>query len=234
MDIRENINRTKQRIAEAAKRAGRSPDEITLIAVTKTVKQELIQQAIDAGVTNIGENIVKEFLAKYKTFQNNVLWHLIGTLQTNKIKYIIDKNMLIHSLDRVSLAVELEKRASKINKVVPALIQINIGKEKSKSGIYEEDLHQFLIQIGNYPHLRILGLMAIAPLADDPEDVRPYFTRLRHLFDEFKNLDLENVDMKYLSMGMSNDFEVAIEEGANMVRIGRAIFGERSYSKGEC
>ncbi len=225
MDIRYNVERVLDRVAQAAHRAGRAPEDITVVAVTKTVDVDRIMQAIDAGIRHIGENRVQEFVKKHEFIPAEVKRHLIGTLQTNKVKYIVDKVDLIHSLDRISLAKELNRRAE--GRVIPVLIQVNVSKEPTKSGIFEEELERFIEQLQPFEHIRVKGLMTIAPLSSDVEAVRPYFARLKELFDRIKDKGYPHVDMEYLSMGMTNDFEVAIEEGANIVRIGRAIFGER-------
>ncbi|MFS8500822.1 MAG: YggS family pyridoxal phosphate-dependent enzyme [Caldicoprobacter sp.] len=225
MDIRYNVERVLDRVAEAALRAGRAPQDVTVVAVTKTVDVARIMEAINAGIKHIGENRVQEFVKKHDFIPAGIKRHLIGTLQTNKVKYIVDKVDLIHSLDRVSLAKELNKRAGE--RIIPVLIQVNISRESTKSGIFEEDLESFIEQLQLFDHIRVKGLMTIAPLLSDPEAARPYFARLKKLFDRIKERRYPHIDMEYLSMGMTNDFEVAIEEGANIVRIGRAIFGER-------
>lgn len=225
MDIRYNVERVLDRVAEAALRAGRAPQDVTVVAVTKTVDVARIMEAINAGIKHIGENRVQEFVKKHDFIPAGIKRHLIGTLQTNKVKYIVDKVDLIHSLDRISLAKELNKRAGE--RIIPVLIQVNISRESTKSGIFEEDLESFIEQLQSLDHIRVKGLMTIAPLLSDPEAARPYFARLKKLFDRIKERRYPHIDMEYLSMGMTNDFEVAIEEGANIVRIGRAIFGER-------
>jgi len=225
MDVRGNVERVLDRVAEAALRAGRAPEDITVVAVTKTVGVERIMEAVNAGISHIGENRVQEFLKKHEFIPARVKRHLIGTLQTNKVKYIVDKIDLIHSLDRISLARELNSRAAE--RVIPVLVQVNVSREPTKSGIFEEELEGFIEQLQSFKHIRVKGLMTIAPLSNDPEAARPYFARLRELFEGIKAKGYSHVDMEYLSMGMTNDFEVAIEEGANIVRIGRAIFGER-------
>lgn len=227
MDIQYNVKKVMERVAEVAYKANRSPEGVTVVAVTKTVDVGRIMEAINAGIRHIGENRVQEFVKKHEFIPADVKRHLIGTLQTNKVKYIIDKVDLIHSLDRLSLAKELDKRAAAVNRVVPVLIQVNVSKEVTKSGIYEEEVESFIKQLEPFEHIRVKGLMTIAPLSSDPESVRPYFARLKELFEKIKEREYRHIDMEYLSMGMTNDFEVAIEEGANIIRIGRAIFGER-------
>ena len=210
MDIKKNIQAINEKISDIALSCGRDPDDIVLIAVTKTVSPSNISKALEAGLQNFGENRVQELVEKYDKIDKKAKWHLIGSLQTNKVKYIIDKVELIHSLDRIKLAKEIEKRAARIDRQIPALIQVNI------SGAMKQ-----------YPHIRIKGLMTIGPLTEDRELIRDCFRQMKKLFDEIKTKKFSHAQMQYLSMGMTNDFDIAIEEGANMVRIGRAIFGER-------
>ena len=224
MSIKENLDGVKKRIRNAALAVNRDPDEISLIAVSKNVSCIRISEAIDAGITQIGENRVQELLDKYDKIEKKLNWHLIGSLQTNKVKYIIDKVELIHSLDRISLAHEINKRAEAIGKRVQALVQVNMSRESTKSGVYEEELLSFIDGMKNYPNIEIKGLMTIGPLTEDVDAIRACFRRFKDLFEELSGKDIAHIEMKYLSMGMSNDYEIAIEEGANMVRIGRAIF----------
>lgn len=224
MSIKENIELVKKRIERAALVANRDPEEIVLVGVSKNVPSHRIQEALDAGITHIGENRVQELLEKQDSFDKNVHWHLIGSLQTNKVKYIIDRVELIHSLDRLSLAKEIDKRAKSVGKKAQVLVQVNMSRETTKSGVYEEELISFMEEMANYPNLQVKGLMTIAPLTHDTQVVRGCFRRFRSHFEDLKGRDLDYIDMKYLSMGMTNDFEIAIEEGANMVRVGRGIF----------
>lgn len=228
MDISNRIHEVRRRILDAAKRAGRDEKEITLVAVSKTQPAEVLVGAYNEGIRIFGENKVQELIEKYPALQN-VSWHLVGHLQKNKVKYIVDKVSLIHSLDSVELAEEINKRAKASGKVVNVLIQINIGKEETKSGIYEEDLEELTEKLSEYDEIRILGIMAIPPASKNPEDSRKYFRRMKELFEKLKDKKYDNFDIKYLSMGMTNDFEIAIEEGANIVRVGTGIFGERNY-----
>jgi len=227
-DIPEKIEWVRDQIKEAADKSGRKLNDIRLIAVTKTVAVDDIHIAIDNGIQDIGENRVQELQMKYDKISKKVTWHLIGQLQTNKVKYIIDKVSLIHSLDRLSLAKEIHKRCQKIGRKMPVLVQVNIARESSKTGVYQEDLLDFLQKISEMPSLAVQGLMMIAPFSENPEELRPYFRRMKDWFDRLKDMDIPGVDMRFLSMGMSNDFRIAIEEGSNMVRIGSAIFGQRS------
>lgn len=204
-------------------------NEPQLIAVTKTVDAAKVKEAIACGVQAVGENRVQELLDKYAIIGDQVAWHLIGSLQTNKVKYIVDKVAMIHSLDREDLAIELQKRCAAIGRTLPVLVQVNITQEESKSGFYLEDVIPFLKRAGDYPNLAISGLMTIGLPCIDAEETRPVFRRLRELKEEIMQLALPGVKMEYLSMGMSHDYTVAIEEGANLVRVGSAIFGKRPY-----
>lgn len=227
--IKENLSRVQENIQNALIRSGRSKDDVTLIAVTKTVEAEAINEAISLGISNIGENKVQEINRKYDNIDENVNWHMIGHLQSNKVKYIIDKVNLIHSLDRLSLAKEINKRALQANLTKDVLIQVNVAEEDSKFGLKVEKVIPFIESILRFESIRVKGLMTMAPFTNNPDEVRFVFRDLRKLGLEIEKRNYENVEMKYLSMGMSNDYEVAIEEGANMVRIGTAIFGKRIY-----
>ncbi len=225
--IKENIEKIKLRVERAARKSGRDLKDIKIVAVTKTVDVARIMEAIDAGVTDIGENRVQELCKKYDIIGERCNWHLIGTLQTNKVRHVIDKVTLIHSLDRIELAEEIQKRAERIKRVVDVLVQVNVAKEETKSGIYVEQAYDFVKEVAKYGNIRIRGLMTIAPFAENPEEVRFVFRELHKLYIDISKENTDNINMDYLSMGMSNDFEVAIEEGSNMVRIGTAIFGKR-------
>jgi len=227
IEIIDNIKRVKDDICNAAVKSGRKPEDIRLIAVTKTVDPQRINIALENGITDIGENRVQELLQKYDEVHGDVFWHLIGQLQTNKVKYIINKVKLIHSLDRLSLAQEIQKQCQKTGKIMPVLVEVNIGKEQTKAGIMENDLENFIKEIAAFPNIAVQGLMTVAPLVQDKEKVRPYFQRMRIWFERLKESGIPGVKMKYLSMGMSNDFQIAIEEGSNMIRVGTAIFGKR-------
>lgn len=226
-DINEHIKSIQEKIKNAASYSENQYRDIRIIAVTKTVDTFDIQKAIDAGLNEFGENRVQEMIIKYAKLPKDIIWHLIGQLQANKVKYIVDKVGLIHSLDRISLAQEIQRQCEKISRIMPVLIQVNIAKEETKSGIFEEDIMTFTEEISKLPNLEVQGLMAIAPLVDNPESIRPIFRKMKYYFEQFKKQSIPNVKMNYLSMGMSNDFEIAIEEGANIVRIGTAIFGKR-------
>ncbi|TCO78960.1 YggS family pyridoxal phosphate-dependent enzyme [Marinisporobacter balticus] len=228
--IKENIDSIREQMNEACKRVGRNADEIQLIAVTKTVDREKINEAIAMGITDIGENRVQEIMDKYVAV-SNVHWHMIGHLQTNKVKYIIDKVKLIHSVDRISLVQEINKRAKQNNRIMDILVQVNVAKEDTKFGLACEDVYDFLKQIQPLEHIKVKGLMTIAPYEENPEDIRKYFKILKEMFEEIKLKKFLGVEMQYLSMGMTNDFQVAIEEGANIIRVGMGIFGRRNYNK---
>lgn len=202
---------------------------VQLVAVTKTHSPEEMNIAIDAGVTDIGENKVQEILAKYDKVKP-VRWHLIGHLQRNKVKYIIDKVDLIHSVDSLKLAREIEKRAAAKDTTMDILIQVNSAEDENKFGIETDETEGMVKEIlETCPHINIKGLMCMAPYEEDPEDVREYFAEVREEFNRLKTIEHERLDFKYLSMGMSHDYKVAMEEGANMVRVGSAIFGNRVY-----
>ncbi len=228
--IEENLMKVKNGIREATKQAGRNPEDILLCAVTKTRTSEEINQAIACGVTDIGENKVQEILDKYDHVAP-CRWHLIGHLQTNKVKYIIDKVFLIHSVDSLKLAREIQRRCEQSSLEMNILIQVNPALEESKFGVPVDETILLVENIlRECPNIRIKGLMLIAPFAEDPEEVRPYFRQVRILYQQLQEWTEPHLEMKYLSMGMSHDYSVAISEGANIVRIGTAIFGERDYS----
>lgn len=217
--IKENLEEIRSNLKE----------DVLLVAVTKTHTAMEINEAIDAGVTDIGENKVQEILDKYEKVKP-VRWHLIGHLQTNKVKYIIDKVDLIHSVDSMKLAKEIDKRAKQHNKTMDILIQVNSANEESKFGISTDETKDMIMDIlENCTNINIKGLMCIAPFEEDPEDVRDYFAEVKKQYDEFGKIEHERLDFKHLSMGMSHDYIVAMEEGANLVRVGSAIFGRRSY-----
>ncbi|MBR2540001.1 MAG: YggS family pyridoxal phosphate-dependent enzyme [Mogibacterium sp.] len=231
MSIQERFTGILERKNAAAVRSGRSPEDVTLLAVTKTHGADEINQAIDAGATDIGENRVQELLEKYDKVKP-VRWHLIGHLQTNKVKNIIDKVVMIHSVDSMRLAQEINKRAAAAGLVMDILIEINSAMEETKSGIAAEDVRELVTGIVNEcPAVRVRGLMCIPPMAAEPEDARPYFRQAHDLFEQMKEWDLpeDRFCPDTLSMGMSGDFEVAIEEGSTIVRVGSSIFGPRNY-----
>lgn len=231
MSIGGNIEYINNLKAEAAKRSGRNGEDVLLVAVTKLHSTDEINEAIACGITDIGENKVQEIMDKYDRV-DPVRWHLIGHLQTNKVKYIIDKVSMIHSVDSLKLAAEINKRAQQHDLTMDILIQVNSAMEESKFGITTEETGKMIEEIlDTCPNIRIRGLMCIAPFEENPEDAREYFAEVKKLYDQYSKIQHPGLDFKYLSMGMSNDFEVAIEEGSNLIRVGTMIFGARDYSK---
>ena len=228
--LRENIENVKEKINNACIKAGRNVEEVTLIAVSKTKPLSDIEELILCGTKDFGENKVQELVDKYDNVSVPVNWHLIGHLQTNKVKYIVDKASLIHSVDSLKLAKEIQKEASKRNVISNILVQVNVANEDTKFGLDTSQVLQLVNEISILPNIRIKGLMTIAPYVENPEDNRPYFKELKQLLLDIKSKNIDNVDMSILSMGMTNDYEVAIEEGATMVRVGTGIFGERNYN----
>ena len=229
MTIADNLASIQERISKAALRADRDPAAIRLVAVSKTVSAESIREAIAAGVTTLGENYVQEARNKIARVGSQVAWHFIGHLQSNKARNAVDLFSMIHSVDRLSLAEALDEEANRQGKILPVLIQVNISGEESKSGIDPQETLQLLQRIAGLQHLSIQGLMTMPPWFEDPEDARPYFIALRKLREELSREKIPGVVLQELSMGMSGDFEVAINEGATLVRIGTAIFGPRNY-----
>lgn len=229
-DIAKNLESIQQEIEKTAKQAGRNPDEITLVAVSKTKPTSDILEAITAGHLHFGENRMKELEDKMAEIElPDVVWHFIGNLQTNKIKYIADRVNWIHSVEKAKYLKEIDKRAGKAGRLVNTLVQVNISDEKQKGGCKPEDLSTILESAQNYDHVKVRGLMGMATFADNPEDVRSEFKLLKKLFDSHQKYNSGSVHLEHLSMGMTNDMEVAIQEGATMVRIGSAIFGKRNY-----
>lgn len=229
MSIQDNLAHIRSQIAAACARSGRDPAAVRLVAVSKTHPATLVEEAAAAGQRLFGESYVQEFVAKAEAVQAPVEWHFIGALQSNKIKYLRGRVGLIHSVDRFSLAEEIDRQWAKIKRTADVLLQVNLGGEESKSGVNEAGLQELVRQVAVLEHVRIRGLMTLPPYFDEAEAVRPYFRRLRELAGEIRALGLPGVDIAELSMGMSHDFMVAIEEGATLVRVGTAIFGEREY-----
>lgn len=227
--VKENLKSVEDRIEKACQRAKRDRNEVTLIAVSKTKPVELIEEAIDYGIREFGENKVQEIMDKYEAVKTNVNWHMIGHLQRNKVKYIVDKVCLIHSVDSFRLAEMIDQEAKKKGVICNILIEVNIAKEDTKFGVMAEEVIPLLEQIAKLDNVRVKGLMTIAPFVDNSEKNRVHFRNLRNLYVDIKTKNIDNIDMKILSMGMTNDYEVAIEEGATMVRVGTGIFGERNY-----
>lgn len=229
--VQENLTQVEANITAACKRAGRSRNEVTLIAVTKTKPVEMLQEAYDWGSRNFGENKVQEIMDKYDKLPSDIQWHMIGHLQRNKVKYIVDKVCLIHSVDSYRLAEEINIQAKKRGVVVPILIEVNIADEQSKFGVRPEETMQLVREISSLDGVSIRGLMCIAPYVVDSEENRPFFRKIKALSIDIEKENIDNVSMDILSMGMTGDYEVAIEEGATMVRVGTGIFGERNYNK---
>jgi len=227
VSIKENLRNIRERI----KSLGRDPQDIKLIAVTKTIPVELIEQAIQAGITDVGENKIQEAIPKNEALKQkypNVTWHMLGHLQRNKVKQALEKFNLIQSVDSERLAKEIDDRRRTIGeRRTPILIEVNTSGEATKYGVKPEEAVKLLQLISGFASIQVQGLMTIAPMAADPEKTRPCFKKLKTLSEEIKKLNLPNVKMKYLSMGMTDDFEIAIQEGSNMIRLGRAIFGQR-------
>lgn len=235
--ITENLYQVEENIRLACEKAGRNRDEITLIAVSKTKPVDMIVPAKLAGIWDFGENKVQELCDKYEYFtytnpigQTPMRWHMIGHLQTNKVKYLIGKTTLIHSVDSYKLACEIEKQAAKKDCIMDVLIEVNIAEEETKFGLSEEEVINLVRQVAKLPHVRIKGLMTVAPYVVDPEENRPFFRKIKQLSVDIDNQNIDNVSMDILSMGMTGDYMVAIEEGATMVRVGTGIFGERNYN----
>ena len=228
--IKDNILEVQSDINESLKNAGRQMGEATLIAVSKTKPIELLKEAYDASMRDFGENKVQELVEKYDLLPKDIRWHLIGHLQTNKVKYIVDKVFLIHSVDSLKLAKEISKEALKKNVVVDVLIEVNVANEDTKFGVKVEDTEALIRQIALLDGIRVKGLMTVAPFVEKSEENRPIFKKLKQLFVDIKGKNIDNVFMEIMSMGMSGDYKVAVEEGATYVRVGTKIFGERNYN----
>lgn len=229
--IKENIWQVEENIQKACQKVGRDRNEITLIAVSKTKPIPMLEEAYQIGVRDFGENKVQEMCDKYEQMEKDIRWHMIGHLQTNKVKYLIGKTTLIHSVDSYKLACEIEKQAAKSDCLADILIEVNIAEEDSKFGLWKKDVFSTVKQISELPHLRIRGLMTVAPYVEDPEENREIFRNIKQLSVDINNQNIDNVNMDVLSMGMTGDYMVAIEEGATIVRVGTGIFGERDYNK---
>lgn len=231
--IRDNLDQIEENIQLACQRSGRSRSEVTLIAVSKTKPVEALQEAMDCGVVTFGENRVQELTDKMDYFQNdrsNLHWHMIGHLQTNKVKYLIGRVDMIHSVDSVKLAKVIEQESAKRDVVTDILLEVNIGEEESKFGLKPEEVEEVVREISSFPHVCIRGLMTVAPYTEDPEWNRPYFREMKKLLVDIASKNIDNINMNVLSMGMSGDYQVAIEEGATCIRVGTSLFGHRDYS----
>ena len=228
--VRENLETVEANIRKACANAGRSRDEVTLIAVSKTKPVSMLMEAYDSGIRIFGENKAQEMCDKYEQMPKDIQWHMIGHLQRNKVKYIIDKAALIHSVDSLRLAETIQEEAAKHQVVMPILVEVNVAMEETKFGTSLAEAMELVEQISHFPNIRIEGLMTIAPFVEDPEENRKYFRALKKLAVDINNKNIDNVHVRILSMGMTNDYMVAIEEGATMVRVGTGIFGERNYN----
>lgn len=229
--IHENLDEVEERIQMACERSGRSRGDVTLIAVSKTKPIEMIQKVYEKGIKDFGENWVQELKDKTELMTQPINWHLIGHLQRNKVKYIVDKVTMIHSVDSYRLAKQINDEATKKDICVDILLEVNIAEEETKFGLKSTDVESLVREIATLDRVKIKGLMTIAPFVGNPEENRMIFRKLKQLSVDIKSKNIDNVDMDELSMGMTNDFEVAIEEGATLVRVGTAIFGQRDYSK---
>jgi pyridoxal phosphate enzyme (YggS family) len=230
--ILENLEEVNKRILSACEKAGRDPKEVTLIAVSKTKPASMIEEAYGAGVRDFGENKVQELCEKHKELPQDIKWHMIGHLQRNKVKQIIGKTVLIHSVDSLRLAEQIEEEAGKQDLIIDILLEINVAEEDSKFGFKLEEAESAILKIATFPHVRIKGLMTIAPFVENSEENRSVFKKLRQFYVDMQRKNIDNVSMSLLSMGMTGDYEVAIEEGATLVRVGTGIFGTR-YKIGE-
>jgi len=229
MDIKNNILEIKDKIEKSLEGTDKTVDDITIVAVSKNVDSQKVVEAFNEGLINFGENRVQEFLKKFEEINEKISWHMIGHLQRNKVKYIYDKVDLIHSVDSIRLAKRINKYGRKNNKPIIILLEVNVAEDDSKFGFKTEELENAINEIAEFEYISIKGLMTVAPYFDDPEEARPIFKKLKLFFDNLSKLEYNNVSMEYLSMGMSNDYHIAVEEGANIVRIGTDIFGERKY-----
>ena len=227
--LKDNLHQVQQNIKAACDRAHRNYSDVTLIAVSKTKPVEMLSEIYDEGIREFGENKVQELTAKYEALPKDIHWHMIGHLQTNKVKYIIDKAELIHSVDSLKLAETIEKEAAKHDLIADILVEVNVAEEESKFGMKMEEVIPFVEKVSAFPHVRVRGLMTIAPFVEDPEENRSIFADLHKLYIDIKKKNHDNDTVSVLSMGMTNDYEVAIEEGATMVRVGTGIFGARNY-----
>lgn len=228
--INENISKVRENIVKACEKAGRNPEEVTLIAVSKTKPVSAIEEALLSGTLDYGENKVQELCDKYDVLPKNIRWHMIGHLQRNKVKYLVGKTYLVHSVDSLRLAEQIENEFAKHNQVCDILVEVNIAQEESKFGINAKETEELIRKIAKFEHVRIKGLMTIAPYTEDPESNRDYFREIKKLSVDIRDKNIDNVSMDVLSMGMTGDYMVAVEEGATMVRVGTGIFGERNYN----
>ena len=228
--LADNLQQVHANIEKACGLSGRKPDEVTLVAVSKTKPVSMLQEAYDAGARVFGENKVQEIMDKYDQLPSDIKWHMIGHLQRNKVKYIIDKVAMIHSVDSLRLAQTIEQEAAKKDIVMPVLLEVNVAEEESKFGLKVDEVLPLLQEISEFSHIQVKGLMTIAPFVENPEENREVFRTLKKLSVDISAKNINNVTMSVLSMGMTGDYEVAVQEGSTMVRVGTGIFGERDYS----
>lgn len=226
--IKENLEEVREKIRQACQRSGRREEDVTLISVSKTKPVEMLREAYEAGSRDFGENRVQEIMEKYGQMPEDVRWHMIGHLQKNKVRQVIDKAVLIHSVDTVELAEQIEKDAAKRDFTVDILLEVNVAEEESKFGFRTEEVEAAVMKIKEFPHVHIKGLMTIAPFVSNSEDNREVFKKLYQLYVDIRSKNIDNVNMSVLSMGMTGDYEVAVEEGATMIRVGTGIFGART------
>lgn len=231
MSVAENLKTIRERVDAACERAGRRPEEVTLIAVSKTKPLSMLQEAYRAGARDFGENKVQEILEKYPEMPEDARFHMIGHLQTNKVKLVVGKAVLIHSVDSLHLAEKIEQEAAKRDLTADILLEVNVAREESKFGLMLEEVIPLLEEVKNLPHVRVRGLMTIAPNVENPEENRKHFKKLYQLYVDIKSKNIDNGTMSVLSMGMTGDFEVAVEEGATMIRVGTGIFGSRQIGE---
>lgn len=229
--VQENLKEVEEKIQAACDRSGRKREDVTLIAVSKTKPVSMIEEAMEEGIIDFGENKPQELRDKYEVLPKDLRWHMIGNLQRNKVKYVVGRAVMIHSVGSLELAETIDKEAEKHGLIMPVLLEVNVAKEASKGGIMPEDTVHFAGEAAKFPHLQVKGLMTIAPIVKDPEENRPVFRELKNLAVDIETKNIDNVSMSELSMGMTQDYEVAIEEGATFVRVGTGIFGERDYGK---
>ncbi|MCX4338077.1 MAG: YggS family pyridoxal phosphate-dependent enzyme [Lachnospiraceae bacterium] len=228
-EIKGNLENVRERIAEICEKSGRAAADVKLIAVSKTKPLPDLEEAYACGCRDFGENKVQELVEKYEALPKDIRWHMIGHLQRNKVKYIVDKVFLIHSVDSLRLVQEIEKEAAKHERTVNILIEVNVAGEESKFGVTPESVLELVKEIAQMPHIRVRGLMTIAPYVEDAEENRPYFEKIKKIYVDIIHKNIDNVFMEELSMGMTGDYEVAISEGATYIRVGTGIFGERNY-----
>lgn len=229
--VTENLKQVEEKIVKACERSGRPREEVTLIAVSKTKPVEMIEEAMKSGIRIFGENKVQEIIKKEAVLPNDIDWHLIGHLQRNKVRQIAGKVAMIHSVDSLRLAEQIQKEYEKINETAKILVEVNVAREESKFGLMPEETEKVVREIAKMPNITVCGLMTIAPYVENPEDNRVHFQNLRKLLVDINAKNIDNISMRELSMGMTGDYEIAIEEGATFVRVGTGIFGERQYSK---